>query len=48
VSIRFFKESDGKWNAEPVIKIPKKKVDGWVSPMMSGLYFAEEILRNWI
>jgi hypothetical protein len=37
-NFRFFKEGDGKWNAEPVIKIPKKKVEGWSSEYISGQY----------
>ncbi|XP_065341832.1 methanethiol oxidase [Cloeon dipterum] len=34
---RFFQEDDGKWNAEPVVKIPKKKVEGWPTEMMAGM-----------
>jgi 56kDa selenium binding protein (SBP56) len=49
LSVRFFKESDGKWNAEPVIKIPKKKVDGWATPMISGMsYSLKPLIINWI
>ena len=27
---------DGKWDAEKVIDIPSKKVDGWALPEMPG------------
>ena len=32
--ITFFKENT--WNAETVIKIPNKKVEGWALPEMPG------------
>jgi selenium-binding protein 1 len=34
---RFFKKDDGTWDAEPVIKIPKKKVEGWIGPEIAGI-----------
>ncbi|XP_023246608.1 selenium-binding protein 1-A-like [Copidosoma floridanum] len=33
---RFYKK-DGIWVADQVIKVPSKKVEGWVAPHMSGL-----------
>lgn len=33
---RFFKTPSGKWDAEKVIDIPVKKVDGWVEPELAG------------
>ncbi|XP_015184850.1 PREDICTED: selenium-binding protein 1 [Polistes dominula] len=35
--IRFYKTSNGDWNVEKVIDIPKKKVQGWIEPFMSGM-----------
>jgi selenium-binding protein 1 len=35
--IRFHKNGDGKWSAEPVIRVPSKKVEGWALPDMPGL-----------
>ncbi|KAF4524038.1 hypothetical protein B566_EDAN016020 [Ephemera danica] len=37
IVFRFFMKADGKWAAEEVIKIPKKKVEGWVAPEMGGM-----------
>ncbi|XP_069691692.1 methanethiol oxidase-like [Periplaneta americana] len=34
---RFFRKDDGKWDAELVIDVPAKKVEGWVLPEMQGL-----------
>ncbi|KAL1129063.1 hypothetical protein AAG570_013595, partial [Ranatra chinensis] len=34
---RFFRRDDGTWEAEKVISIPAKKVEGWVKPEMPGL-----------
>lgn len=34
---RFFKTDDGKWDAEKVIAIPPKAVEGWALPNMPGL-----------
>ncbi|XP_015111894.1 methanethiol oxidase isoform X1 [Diachasma alloeum] len=34
---RFFKKEDGKWDAEKVIDVPAKKVEGWVAPYMNGM-----------
>ncbi|KAG8225001.1 hypothetical protein J437_LFUL006012 [Ladona fulva] len=37
VVYRFFRLPDGRWDAEQVIKVPKKKVEGWVMPEMAGM-----------
>jgi len=34
---RFFKKPCGEWAAENVIKIPPKKVEGWLMPEMSAI-----------
>ncbi len=34
---RFFKTPEGKWDAEKVIDVPAKKVEGWVIPDMPGV-----------
>ncbi|XP_011311051.1 selenium-binding protein 1-A [Fopius arisanus] len=34
---RFFKKEDGKWDAEKVIDVPAKKVQGWLTPYMNGM-----------
>jgi len=34
---RFFKQEDGTWAAENVIKVKPKKVSGWVGPYIGGL-----------
>ncbi|XP_050295060.1 methanethiol oxidase isoform X2 [Anthonomus grandis grandis] len=34
---RFYKKEDGTWAADNVIKVPQKKVSGWVSSHMGGL-----------
>ncbi|EEB14090.1 Selenium-binding protein, putative [Pediculus humanus corporis] len=34
---RFFRKSDGTWDAEKVIDIPCKKVEGWKFPEMEGM-----------
>lgn len=34
---RFFKKPDGKWDAEKVIDIPPKGVEGWILPEMPGV-----------
>ncbi|XP_022529634.1 methanethiol oxidase [Astyanax mexicanus] len=34
---RFYKTQKGDWAAERVIKVPVKKVEGWILPEMSGL-----------
>jgi selenium-binding protein 1 len=34
---RFFKASENKWEAEKVIAVPGKDVEGWVLPTMPGL-----------
>ena len=33
---RFYKKPDGTWTADKVIKIPVKKVEGFLFPQMSG------------
>ena len=33
---RFYKKEEGLWDVEKVISVPNKKVDGWVSPYLSG------------
>ncbi|XP_071455696.1 methanethiol oxidase isoform X1 [Hetaerina americana] len=37
VVYQFFRKEDGTWDARQVIKIPKKKVEGWVMPEMAGM-----------
>lgn len=34
---RFYKTDKNDWNVEKVIEIPRKKVEGWVDPYMSGM-----------
>nr|XP_050863710.1 methanethiol oxidase isoform X2 [Vespula vulgaris] len=34
---RFYKTSKGDWDTEKVIEIPRKKVEGWIEPYMSGM-----------
>jgi selenium-binding protein 1 len=34
---RFFKASENKWEAEKVISVPNKTVEGWALPSMPGL-----------
>ncbi|NXM10729.1 SBP1 oxidase, partial [Ploceus nigricollis] len=34
---RFYRNSEGKWEAEKVIEVPSKKVQGWLLPEMPGL-----------
>ncbi|OWK49706.1 Selenium-binding protein 1 [Lonchura striata] len=34
---RFHRNSEGKWEAEKVIEVPSKKVQGWLLPEMPGL-----------
>jgi len=34
---RYFRKPNGKWDAEKVITIPDKKVNGWALPVMPGL-----------
>ncbi|NWI35557.1 SBP1 oxidase, partial [Picathartes gymnocephalus] len=34
---RFHKNTEGKWEAEKVIEVPTKKVQGWLLPEMPGL-----------
>uniref|UniRef100_A0A6M2DNM7 Putative selenium-binding protein 1 n=1 Tax=Xenopsylla cheopis TaxID=163159 RepID=A0A6M2DNM7_XENCH len=34
---RFFRKSDNTWDAEKVISIPPKKVEGWVAPVITGI-----------
>ncbi|NXL71038.1 SBP1 oxidase, partial [Leptocoma aspasia] len=34
---RFHRNPEGKWEAEKVIKVPSKKVQGWLLPEMPGL-----------
>ncbi|XP_035735335.1 methanethiol oxidase-like [Vespa mandarinia] len=34
---RFYKTSKGDWDAEKVIEVPRKKVEGWIEPYMSGM-----------
>ncbi|XP_054639105.1 methanethiol oxidase isoform X5 [Dunckerocampus dactyliophorus] len=34
---RFYKAPTGKWDAEKVISVPSKKVEGWLLPEMPGL-----------
>ncbi|XP_016842395.1 methanethiol oxidase isoform X3 [Nasonia vitripennis] len=34
---RFYKKDDGTWAADQVIKVPAKKVQGWMAPHMSGM-----------
>ena len=36
VTFRFFRQDDGTWNAELVIDVPAKKVEGWLLPEMPG------------
>lgn len=33
---RFYKADDNLWKAEKVIQVVPKKVEGWVTPLMSG------------
>jgi hypothetical protein len=33
---KFQKKEDGTWTANKVIKVPPKKVEGWITPHMSG------------
>ena len=37
---RFYKKEDGTWTADQVIKVPAKKVDGWMAPYMFGDEFS--------
>lgn len=37
---RFFRKSDNTWDAEKVISIPPKKVEGWVAPVITGKIFS--------
>ncbi|KZC05702.1 Selenium-binding protein 1, partial [Dufourea novaeangliae] len=34
---RFHKTPEGVWHAEKVIQVPHKKVEGWLTPQMSGM-----------
>ncbi|XP_058716350.1 methanethiol oxidase-like isoform X1 [Poecile atricapillus] len=34
---RFYRNAEGKWEAEKVIQVPHKKVQGWLLPEMPGL-----------
>ncbi len=34
---RFFRKDDGSWDAEKVVDIPPKKVEGWALPDMPGV-----------
>ncbi|XP_012219297.1 methanethiol oxidase [Linepithema humile] len=34
---RFYKAEDDTWKAEKVIQVSPKKVEGWVTPLMSGM-----------
>ncbi|XP_074385786.1 methanethiol oxidase isoform X1 [Zonotrichia albicollis] len=34
---RFYRNPEGKWEAEKVIEVPSKKVQGWLLPEMPGL-----------
>lgn len=34
---RFYKAEDETWKTEKVIQVPSKKVEGWVTPSMSGM-----------
>ncbi|PSN38124.1 Selenium-binding protein 1-A [Blattella germanica] len=34
---RFFRKDDGIWDVECVIKVPNKKVEGWMLPEMPGM-----------
>lgn len=34
---RFYKKDDGTWAADQVIKVPAKKVQGWMAPHMAGI-----------
>ncbi|XP_011496759.1 PREDICTED: selenium-binding protein 1-A isoform X2 [Ceratosolen solmsi marchali] len=34
---KFQKKEDGTWTADKVIKVPAKKVEGWITPYMSGM-----------
>jgi hypothetical protein len=36
VTFRFYRQDDGQWQAELVIDVPAKKVDGWILPEMNG------------
>lgn len=33
---RFYKTTDNLWQAEKVIQVAPKKVEGWLAPIMSG------------
>ncbi|KAF5304015.1 hypothetical protein FQA39_LY01800 [Lamprigera yunnana] len=37
VIYRFYKKSDGTWDAHKVVSIPPKKVTGWIAESMPGL-----------
>ncbi|KAJ4432008.1 hypothetical protein ANN_20622, partial [Periplaneta americana] len=43
---QFFRKDDGKWDAELVIDVPAKKVEGWVLPEMQD-FFHTNLLPNW-
>ena len=37
-NFRFYRKSDGTWDAHKVISIPPKKVKGWAMDTMPGSY----------
>lgn len=44
---RFFRKPDGTWDAEKVISVPNKQVEGYVDPEISGTeYLKCNILKN--
>lgn len=42
---RFYKNNEGQWSAERVIKVPPKNVSGWFGPYIGGIPLTTFITR---